>query len=118
MFKYIMCIHYIYIYYIHIKYIQSLFSTHLFMNNFHSICWLKWDKRLQSFLTKGSSGGSLWLPHPEISDHERTLFGEAVHPNLQGDRCSQLSQERDVGRGFQVETSDGVVNSNCERTFL
>ena len=54
----------------------------------------------------------LRLAHPEISDHERTLFGEAVHPNLQGDCCGQLSQEKDIGRGFQLETSNGIANSN------
>ena len=29
-------------------------ATHLLMNNFHSTCWLKGNKRLQSCLTKGS----------------------------------------------------------------
>ena len=87
-------------------------TPRLLRNNFHSTCWLKGNKRLQSCLTKGYSGQILWLAHPEISDRERTLFGEAVHPNLQGDCCGQLSQERAVGRGFQLETSNGIVNSN------
>ena len=88
-------------------------TPRLLRNNFHSTCWLKGNKRLQSCLTKGYSGQILWLAHPEISDRERTLFGEAVHPNLQGDCCGQLSQERAVGKGFQLETSNGIVNSNC-----
>ena len=87
-------------------------TPHLLRNNFHSICWLKGNKRLQSCLTKGSSGQILRLAHPEISDHERRLSGEAMHPNHQGDCCGQLSQDRDVGRGFQLETSNGIINSN------
>ena len=86
-------------------------TPHLLMNNFHSTCWLKGNKRLQSCLTKGPSGRILRLAHPEISDRERTLFGEAVHPHLQGDCCGS-SHKKAVGRGFQLETSNGIVNSN------
>ena len=51
----------------------------------------------------------LRLAHPEISDHERTLFGEAVHPNLQGDCCGQLSQEKDIGRVSSLRPPMGLL---------
>ena len=70
-------------------------AIHLLMNNFHSTCWLKGNKRLQSCLTKGSSGWILWLA---------LLKFQIMRGHYSGRQCIQTSKETAVANAHKKKT--------------